>query len=177
VSAAATEFNDTIAANIAFGAMDRATEGNITAAAQAAHASEFIRKMPQGLQTMVGEQGQKLSSDQRLRIAIARALLKDSPILLLDEKFDTVDSQSARHVNAALDILARGRTTLVIEPRLATLQKADSVVLLKEGRIVDTGRHVELLARNRPYAKFSQTLLKPEKVVALNYRRTFPEAD
>jgi subfamily B ATP-binding cassette protein MsbA len=177
VSAGITEFNDTIAENIAFGAMNRATEGNITSAAQAAHASEFIRRMPQGLQTMVGEQGQKLSSDQRLRIAIARALLKDPPILLLDEKFDTVDSESAHQVDAALETLTRGRTTLVIEPRLSTLRRADSVVLFEEGRIVDTGRHVELLARNRPYAKFSQTLLKPEKVVALSHRRTYPEAD
>jgi subfamily B ATP-binding cassette protein MsbA len=177
VSAGVTEFNDTIAANIAFGSMNRATEGNITSAAQAAHASEFIRRMPQGLQTVVGEQGQKLSSDQRLRISIARALLKDPPILLLDEKFDTVDSESANHVDAALETLTRGRTTLVIEPRLSTLRRADSVVLFEEGHIVDTGRHVELLARNRPYAKFSQTLLKPEKVVALSHRRTYPEAD
>jgi subfamily B ATP-binding cassette protein MsbA len=177
VSAGATEFNDTIAANIAFGSMSRATEGSITTAAQAAHASEFIRKMPQGLQTVVGGQEQKLSGDQRLRIAVARALLKDPPILLLDEKLGKVDPESARHVDAAVETVTRGRTTLVIEPRLSTLQKADSVVLLEEGRIVDTGRHVELLARNRSYAKFSQTLLKPEKVVALNYRRSYPEAD
>jgi ATP-binding cassette, subfamily B, bacterial MsbA len=177
VSAGATEFNDTIAANIAFGSMSRATEGNITAAAQAAHASEFIRRMPQGLQTVVGGEEQKLSGDQRLRIAVARALLKDPPILLLDEKLGTIDPESARHVDAALETVTRGRTTLVIEPRLSTLQKADTVVLLEEGHIVDTGRHVELLARNRSYAKFSQMLLKPEKVVALNYRRSYPEAD
>lgn len=177
VSAGATEFTDTIAANIAFGAMSRATEGNITAAAQAAHASEFIRRMPHGLQTMIGEQGQKLSGDQRLRIAIARALLKDPPILLLDEKFDAVDPESAHYVDAALEAVTRGRTTLVIDPRLSTLRRADSVVLLEEGHIVDTGRHAELLVRNRTYAKFSQTLLKPEKVVALDYRRTSPEAD
>jgi subfamily B ATP-binding cassette protein MsbA len=177
VSAGLAEFNDTIAANIAFGAMTRATEGYITSAAQAAHASEFIRRMPQGLQTMVGERGQKLSSDQRLRIAIARALLKDPPILLLDEKFDAVDDESAHHVDAALETLMRGRTTLVIEPRLPTLRRADSVVLFEEGDIVDTGRHVELLARNQLYATFSQALLKPEKVVALSQRRTYPEAD
>jgi subfamily B ATP-binding cassette protein MsbA len=157
--------------------MTRATEGYITSAAQAAHASEFIRRMPQGLQTMVGERGQKLSSDQRLRIAIARALLKDPPILLLDEKFDAVDSESARQVDAALETLMRGRTTLVIEPRLPTLRRADSIVLFEEGDIVDTGRHVELLARNKLYATFSQALLKPEKVVALSQRRPYPEAD
>jgi subfamily B ATP-binding cassette protein MsbA len=177
VSAGATEFNDTIAANIAFGAINRATEGNITAAAQAAHASEFIRKLPQGLQTMVGEQEQKLSDDQRLRIAIARALLKDSPILLLDETFDTVDPEAAGHVEAAVETVTRGRTTLVFEPRLPTLKRADSIVLLREGRIIDIGRHRELLARSRLYAKFSQTLLKPEKVVALNYRKTYREID
>lgn len=177
VSAGATEFNDTIAANIAFGAINRATEGSITAAAQAAHASEFIRKLPQGLQTMVGEQEQKLSDDQRLRIAIARALLKDSPILLLDETFDTVDPEAARHVEAAVETVTRGRTTLVFEPRLPTLKRADSIVLLQEGRIIDIGRHRELLARSRPYAKFSQTLLKPEKVVAFNYRKTYREID
>jgi subfamily B ATP-binding cassette protein MsbA len=177
VSSGTVEFNDTIAANIAFGAMNRATEGNITAVAQAAHASEFIRRMPQGLQTMIGEQEQKLSGDQRLRIAIARALLKDPRILLLDETFDAADAESRHHVEAALEALTRGRTTLVIEPRLSTLQKADSVVLLQEGRIIDSGRHGELLARNRAYAKFSQTLVKPEKVVTLPYRRTYPEVD
>jgi subfamily B ATP-binding cassette protein MsbA len=177
VSAGATEFNDTIAANIAFGAINRATEGNITAAAQAAHASEFIRKLPQGLQTVVGEQEQKLSDDQRLRIAIARALLKDSPILLLDETFDTVDPEAARHVEAAVETVTRGRTTLVFEPRLPTLKRADSIVLLQEGRIIDIGRHRELLARSPPYAQFSRTLLKPEKVVALNYRKTCREID
>ena len=177
VSAGTIEFNDTIAANIAFGAMNRATEGNITTAAQDAHASEFIRKMPQGLQTIVGEQEQKLSDDQRLRISIARALLKDPPILLLDEKFYTVDRESAHHVDVALETLRRGRTTLVIEPRLSTLQKADSVVLLKQGYIVDSGPHVELVARNRLYAKLSQTFLKPEKVVVLSHRRTYPDSD
>ncbi len=177
VSAVAPEFNDTIAANIAFGDIHRASEGNITAAAQAARASEFIRKMPQGLQTMVGEQGQKLSEDQRLRIAIARALLKDSPVLLLDETFETVDAEAARHVEAAVETVTRGRTTLVFEPRLPTLKRADFIVLLQEGRIIDIGRHRDLLARRRPYAEFSQTWLKQEKVVALNYPKTCPGTD
>lgn len=126
---------------------------------------------------MVGEQGQKLSEDQRLRIAIARALLKDSPVLLLDETFETVDAEAARHVEAAVETVTRGRTTLVFEPRLPTLKRADFIVLLQEGRIIDIGRHRDLLARRRLYAEFSQTWLKQEKVVALNYPKTCPGTD
>jgi subfamily B ATP-binding cassette protein MsbA len=154
-------FNDTIAANIAYGVMSRATEGMITAAASAAHASEFIRQMPEGLQTLVGEQGVKLTGGQRLRIAIARALLKNSPILLLDEAYGTIDSASMPNVQSALDTVMGGRTTLIIANRLATVEKADRVVMLDNGRIIEIGNHQELLARGGAYAKFARTLLEP----------------
>ena len=147
VSSKTTLFNDTIAANIAYGALGRATEATITAAAQAAHATEFIRKMPQGLQTPVGEHGVNLTGGQRLRIAIARALIKNSPILILDEATETMDIESGHHVQSALDAVMQERTTLVIADRLATMEKADRVVLLGKGGAVEIGSHRELLAR------------------------------
>jgi subfamily B ATP-binding cassette protein MsbA len=161
VSADTAIFNDTIAANIAYGVMSRATEGMVTAAALSAHASEFIRQMPEGLQTRVGEQGVNLDGGQRLRIAIARALLRNSPILLLDDAFETMNSESIHHVQAAVDAAMEGRTTLVIANRLATVEKADRVVLLHKGRIVDTGSHQELLARGGTYPIFARRLLEP----------------
>ncbi|WP_074796494.1 ABC transporter transmembrane domain-containing protein [Nitrosospira briensis] len=161
VSADTAIFNDTIAANIAYGVMSRATEGMVTAAALSAHASEFIRQMPEGLQTLVGEQGVNLDGGQRLRIAIARALLKNSPVLLLDEAFETMDSEPMHHVEAALDAVMEGRTTLVIAHRLATVEKADRVVLLDHGRIVESGSHQELLARRGAYPAFARRLLEP----------------
>ena len=161
VSADTAIFNDTIAANIAYGVMSRATEGMVTAAALAAHASEFIRQMPEGLQTLVGEQGVNLDGGQRLRIAIARVLLKNPPVLLLDEAFETMDSESMHHVEAAVDTVMEGRTTLVIANRLATVEKADRVVLLDKGRIVETGSHQELLARGGAYPGFARRLLGP----------------
>jgi subfamily B ATP-binding cassette protein MsbA len=150
--------SDTIAANIAYGAGGRATEAQITAAAQAAHASEFIRKMPQGLQTRVGEGGEKLDCGQRLRIVIARALLKNPPILIMDEAFQTKDPESAYHVQAALDGVMHARTTLVIANRLSTVEKADLVVLLDKGRIVESGRREELLARDGAYTRLARIL-------------------
>ncbi|HEU4853926.1 MAG TPA: ABC transporter transmembrane domain-containing protein [Nitrosospira sp.] len=161
VSADTAVFNDTVAANIAYGVMSRATEGMVTAAALAAHASEFIRQMPEGLQTLVGEQGVNLDGGQRLRIAIARVLLKNPPVLLLDEAFETMDSESMHHVEAAVDTVMEGRTTLVIANRLATVEKADRVVLLDKGRIVETGSHQELLARGGAYLGFARRLLEP----------------
>lgn len=155
-------FNDTIAANIAYGVMNRATEGMITAAARAAHASEFIREMPEGLQTQVGEHGVKLTGGQRMRVAIARALLKNSPVLLLDEAFGTIDAESMHHVQAALDAVMEGRTTLVIANRLATVEKADRVVLVDKERIVETGSHLEMLAKGGAYARFARTLFEQD---------------
>jgi ATP-binding cassette, subfamily B, bacterial MsbA len=146
-------FNDTVGANIAYGAMGGASEADIVVAAEAAHAMEFIRGMPAGLATLVGENGVRLSGGQRQRIAIARALLKNAPVLVLDEATSALDSESERHVQAALETLMQGRTTLVIAHRLSTIERADRIVALDCGHIVETGTHQELLERDGIYAK------------------------
>ncbi len=146
-------FNDTLSANIAYGQMRAVSEDEIIAAATAAHAMEFIREWPEGLNTVVGERGVKLSGGQRQRIAIARAILKDAPVLILDEATSALDSESERHVQAALETLMKGRTTLVIAHRLSTIEKADRIVVLQKGEIVEIGTHAELLAKNGVYAQ------------------------
>jgi len=146
-------FNDTVAANIAYGQMREVRESEIIAAAEAAHAMGFIQEMPQGLDTLVGERGVKLSGGQRQRIAIARAILKNAPILILDEATSALDSESERHVQAALETLMRGRTSLVIAHRLSTIENADRIVVLQKGVIAETGSHKELLAKNGIYAQ------------------------
>jgi len=153
VSQDVTLFNDSVAANIAYGRAGGASRSELEAAARAAHALDFIREMPEGFDTLIGEDGVRLSGGQRQRLAIARALLKDAPILLLDEATSALDSESERHVQAALVELMRGRTTIVIAHRLSTIEHADRIVALQRGRIVETGNHAQLLARNGVYAR------------------------
>ncbi len=146
-------FNDTIAANISYGQMREVPDEEIVAAAQAAHAMEFIHELPEGMNTLVGEKGVRLSGGQRQRLAIARAILKNAPVLILDEATSALDSESERHVQAALETLMQGRTTLVIAHRLSTIEKADRIVVLQKGHIVEMGTHRELLANNGVYAQ------------------------
>jgi subfamily B ATP-binding cassette protein MsbA len=159
-------FNDTIYANIAYGRLGGASEKEVTAAAEAAHALGFIRETPEGLNTLIGENGLRLSGGQRQRLAIARALLKNAPVLILDEATSALDSESERHVQAALEALMRGRTTIVIAHRLSTVEHADRIAVLEQGRVIELGRHGELLARGGAYARLHRIQFAAEPVAA-----------
>ena len=150
-------FNDTVASNIAYAAEEAFTLEQIAQAARVANAEEFILKMPQGYQTVVGENGANLSGGQRQRLAIARALLRNTPVLLLDEATSALDTESERHIQAALDNLARDRTTLVIAHRLSTIENADEILVVDEGRIIERGDHASLMAKNGAYAQLRNT--------------------
>ncbi|MES2998372.1 MAG: lipid A export permease/ATP-binding protein MsbA [Pseudomonadota bacterium] len=153
VSQHVTLFNDTIRHNIAYGQLSNVSESMIIRAAKAAHAMEFIQQLPEGFNTLIGENGVLLSGGQRQRIAIARALLKNAPFLILDEATSALDTEAERHIQAALEELMHNRTTLVIAHRLSTVEKASKILVLDAGCIVETGSHQELLAKNGYYAK------------------------
>jgi len=145
-------FDDTIAANIAYGSARGASLEEIRAVAEAAYLLPFIESLPQGLSTHVGEGAVKLSGGQRQRLSIARALLKDAPVLLLDEATSALDSESERFIQSSLERLMRGRTTIVVAHRLSTIERADRIVVLEAGRLVEIGSHGELLARGGLYS-------------------------
>ena len=146
-------FNDTAANNIAYGDLGGTPREHIIEAAEAANAREFIEHLPAGFDTLVGESGILLSGGQRQRLAIARAILKDAPILILDEATSALDTESERHIQAALEHATAHRTTIVIAHRLSTIERADMILVMDQGRIVERGAHAELLAAGGHYAR------------------------
>ncbi|EHH2505718.1 lipid A ABC transporter ATP-binding protein/permease MsbA [Vibrio parahaemolyticus] len=146
-------FNDTIANNIAYATKDKYQRSDIEHAAKLAHAMEFINKMENGLDTMIGENGASLSGGQRQRVAIARALLRDAPVLILDEATSALDTESERAIQAALDELQKDKTVLVIAHRLSTIEKADEILVVDDGAIIERGNHADLIAKNGAYAQ------------------------
>ena len=145
-------FNDTLANNIAYGKPE-ATQDEIIAAAKSAHVLEFATKMPDGLETNIGENGAMLSGGQRQRVAIARALLCDAPFLILDEATSALDTESERHIQDALQTLQQNRTSIVIAHRLSTIENADKIIVMEQGKIVEQGNHHSLLEKNGAYAQ------------------------
>jgi subfamily B ATP-binding cassette protein MsbA len=152
-------FNDSIRNNIAFG-VENPDPKALEAAAKAAYVDEFAADLPQGLDTPVGDRGALLSGGQRQRIAIARALLKDAPILILDEAMSALDNESERRIQQALEGLMRNRTTLVIAHRLTTIEHADEIIVMEDGRIVERGSHAELVGGNGAYASLKRAELR-----------------
>lgn len=159
-------FDDTIAVNVGYGALHDASEAEIREALRAANLLEFVEGLPLGLQTPVGENATRLSGGQRQRLAIARALIKNAPILILDEATSALDNESERQVQASLETLMKGRTTLVIAHRLSTVQNADLIVVMDQGRILEKGTHTELLAKSGAYAALYQMQFRDEAIAA-----------
>lgn len=160
VSQHVTLFQDTIYNNIAYGRFDNVTEAEIIQAAEMSYAMEFIARLPKQFDAMIGENGVLLSGGQRQRLAIARAILKDAPILIFDEATSALDTESERYIQAALDKLMQGRTTLIIAHRLSTIEHAHKIIVMDEGRIVEIGTHQQLLAHQGHYAKLYQMQFK-----------------
>jgi subfamily B ATP-binding cassette protein MsbA len=157
-----TLFNDSIAGNIGYGSLGGRDLEMIRQAADAAYATNFIELLPDGFDTLIGESGTRLSGGQRQRLAIARAILKDAPILILDEATSALDTESERYIQAALDKVMQGRTTFVVAHRLSTIERADRIVVMAEGEIVEQGTHRELLALGGHYARLHAMQFRDE---------------
>ena len=149
-------FDASISNNIAYGELRGSSTEDIIAAARSAHAWNFINALPEGLETRIGENGTTLSGGQRQRLALARAFLKDAPILILDEATSALDNESEQHIQAALRDIMRNRTTIVIAHRLSTIEMADSIVVMDRGQVIEVGRHSELMAKNGVYTQLYQ---------------------
>ena len=169
VSQHTTLFGNTVANNIAYGDLESAPRSEVEAAAVDAHAKNFIDHLPKGFDTQVGENGVLLSGGQRQRLAIARALLKNAPVLILDEATSALDTESERHIQAALDKVMQGRTTLVIAHRLSTIEKADLILVMEDGRIVERGNHSDLMSQQGYYARMHAMSIGALYMPALPY--------
>jgi subfamily B ATP-binding cassette protein MsbA len=148
-----TLFNDSVANNIAYGGLANSSLAQISQAATRAYASDFIEKLPEGLQTEIGENGVKLSGGQKQRLAIARALLKNAPLLILDEATSALDTESERQIQKALKEVVQGRTSIIIAHRLSTIEHADLILVIDKGQIVERGTHQELIEKNGAYSR------------------------
>jgi subfamily B ATP-binding cassette protein MsbA len=157
-------FNDTIANNIAYGSEGKVSREQILAAAKTAHVLEFVQQLPEGLDTIVGENGFMLSGGQRQRLAIARALLLDAPILILDEATSALDTESERLIQDALDQLQQNRTSIVVAHRLSTIENADTILVIEAGEIIEQGNHQSLLAQNGAYSQLYNMQFTDEPV-------------
>jgi subfamily B ATP-binding cassette protein MsbA len=161
-----TLFNDTVANNIAYGCLEGVSRDQVVRAATDAHAIEFIQKMLQGLDTEIGENGLNLSGGQRQRLALARAFLKNAPVLILDEATSALDNESERFIQLALDKVMKDRTTIVVAHRLSTIQRADVIIVMEEGRVVEQGTHSELLKTGVAYKRLYDLQFNSQSVEA-----------
>ena len=166
VSQHVTLFNDTIANNIAYGSEGRVTPEQVLAAAKTAHAMEFIEQLPNGMETLIGENGLMLSGGQRQRLAIARAVLLDAPVLILDEATSALDTESERLIQDALETLQQDRTSIVVAHRLSTIESADQILVIEKGRILEQGDHASLLSKDGAYAQLHKLQFGDGQTVA-----------